>query len=391
MQEELRTYRRRKYLLYVCAFLMDFALGVYLVIAPIMAVRRTESNIVIGSTGVIFLGARILLQFLFGKLSDYIGRKKLILLSLVIFALSALTLLFAVNIPVLLLSFLLAGSSNALFWPILEAWIGDDVQGTKLIRSIGAFNIAFSFGLAIGAVIAGYLEMIAPANAVALALLLAFISFVLVLSRPGHSPRRLQELSSEEDHGVSERRDPVFLKVGWIANLLSWGGVGVIRFLFAKLSTDLGYSPGNFGFMVFCFYFSMCITFVVLRKLHFWQYRLASLLGAQIIGVIGFSLIGLFENEVILCAGLVFFGVTVATTYFSSIYYGLDGHIDKGTKSGMHETCLAIGMAAAVLVGSVLAEHISIHAPYLLVSGSIFIGMIIETSLFVRKRGKRTA
>jgi MFS family permease len=391
MLKELKAYRKRKYLLYLCAFLMDFALGVYLVIAPIMADRLTDNSIVLGSTGLIFLGARIFLQLAFGKLSDFVGRKPLILLSFVVFTAATLMLPVAGGIELLLVSFLLAGASNALLWPILEAWVGDDVHGANLIRSIGAFNMAFSFGLAVGALTAGYLEMIRPIIAVALAVFLTAVSFVLVLSRPSYSPRKLRELSSAEDHGISARRHPIFLKIAWIANFLGWGGVGVMRFLFVELSDSLHFSSGQFGRMLFSFYFSMFVLFVLLRRFHFWQYRLVPLLSAQLVGVIGFSLVGLSGSETVLCVGLSLFGMSLGITYFSSIYYGLDGHVDKGTKSGMHETLLALGMAAPVLVGSTLAEHVSLRAPYFLVSGSILIGMIVETILVLKSGWSRAA
>lgn len=389
MNGELKVYRRFKFLLYVVAFLVDFALGIYLILGPVMAAELTDNNILLGAGGVIFFGSRILLQLFFGRLSDYIGRKKIIILSLVIFSSSFIVLPFTKNIPLLLISYLLAGTSNAMFWPIIEAWIGDDVEGANLIRSIGAFNIAFSLGLAIGALISGYLKVLNITIPVAIALLLTVISLIFILSRPSHSPEKLRKLSSEDDHDISERRDPVFLKIAWVANFINAGGTGALRFLFVELTILYGIGTGFYGVIISCLYFSMSIIFVIMRKAHFWQYRLYPLLISQVIGIIGFSLLGFFKSGYIFCAGLLLFGVAVSTSYFSSIFYGLDGHADKGTKSGLHETFQAMGMVAAVLVGSILAQKLSIRAPYFLVACVIFIGMIIEIFLFAYRKRRR--
>jgi len=391
MTGELERYRKRKYLLYASAFCMDFALGIYLIIAPVGAAKLTDNNLILGSCGVIFLGSRVLLQLLFGKLSDWIGRKGLLMISLAVFAVSLIPLLAAKSISPLLVSFLFAGVGNAIFWPVLQAWIGDDVEGASLIRSLGLFNFAFSLGLAVGAIISGYLEMLSLGAAVALTLVFSFISFVLVLSRPSHSPKKLRELSAADNHGISQRSDSVYLPIARLANFASWAGVGVIRFLFVELTERYDISTGRFGAAVFCFYFGMSVFFLALRKFHFWQYRLAPILAAQAVGIFGFSLLGIFKSEFVFGAGLFLFGCTVATTYFSSLYYGLDGHIDKGMKSGLHETIMALGMIAAVIIGSVLAEKISMRAPYFFVALLVLASMIAELILHVRRRRPRLA
>ena len=370
---------------------MDFALGIYLILAPASAADLTDNNLVIGSCGVIFLSSRVILQLAFGRLSDYVGRKKLIITSLAVFSISLIPLVAASSIPLLLVSFLLAGLGNSLFWPVLQAWIGDDVEGASLIRSLGVYNIAFSLGLAVGALVSGYLQMLSFSAAVSLTLVLIIISFILILSRPAHSSRKLRELSAADNHGISERRDPVFLPIAYAANFASWMGVGVMRFLFVEFAQQRGIPTSRFGAIIFCFYFGMSIFFATLRKFHFWQYRLAPILAAQIIGIFGFSVIGISGSELIFAAGLFLFSCTVATTYFSSLYYGLDGRIDKGTKSGLHETILALGMVAAVIIGSVLAEKISMRAPYFLISALVLTSMIAETILFAKKRRPRHA
>lgn len=72
-------------------------------------------------------------------------------------------------------------------------------------------------------------------------------------------------------------------------------------------------------------------------------------------------------------------GVSAAFTYFSSLYYGLDRHTDKGNKSGWHEGILGLGILLGPLLGGILADsRFGTQSPYLLCAAAIVIAILVE-------------
>ncbi|MGZ2457645.1 TCR/Tet family MFS transporter [Rhizobium anhuiense] len=133
------------------------------------------------------------MQFIFapvlGALSDRIGRRPVLLISLAGAAVNYLFLAFAANLPMLFLGRAIAGLTSANV-SVATAYITDISPEEKRARRFGLFNAMFGLGFIIGPVAGGVLgdywlrlPFMAAAVLNGLNLLLAF--FVLPESRPG--------------------------------------------------------------------------------------------------------------------------------------------------------------------------------------------------------------
>lgn len=102
-----------------------------------------------------------LMQFIFapiwGRLSDRIGRRPIILLSLLGSTLSYLIFAFAQNFPVLFLSRVLAGIGAANI-PTAQAYIADCTTTEHRAKGMGLIGAAFGLGFIFGPAIGGFLS-----------------------------------------------------------------------------------------------------------------------------------------------------------------------------------------------------------------------------------------
>lgn len=102
-----------------------------------------------------------LMQFIFapiwGRLSDRIGRRPIILLSLLGSTLSYLIFAFAQNFPVLFLSRVLAGIGAANI-PTAQAYIADCTTAENRAKGMGLIGAAFGLGFIFGPAIGGFLS-----------------------------------------------------------------------------------------------------------------------------------------------------------------------------------------------------------------------------------------
>jgi len=393
--EDLQAYRRTKHFVYLAALLMDLCFGVFLFVGPVVALRLTDKPGLQGLLGIMLLIARILFNALFGRLSDWLGRKNLLLVSSALMMLVFVGLQRAPNLPAIYAVAFLVGVANSLYWPVIEAWVGEEVSGPALVRDIGSYNVAFSAGLALGPLASALLQRSVSDDAgsllgpILLGLALAVVTLAFILLRPALSHDQLAELRRQRPLAPQTALGRRFLYAGWLANFVAWCGVGVVRFLLQALAVDeLTLSVRTLGLLQTVFYGSWFVGFLTWRTWTRWPYRRGPLLINQVVGAVGLLCIWQARGPVSLGLGLALFGLGVTGPYVASIFYGLDRYWDKGTKSGLHETILAAGMLAGLGAASALAQWVSVALPYLVVAVATVAVVLFQWSYLRGEEGR---
>ena len=141
--------------LYVATYLMEISYGLFLLVASAIGTQVIGRPVLLGLTGTVHVSTRILGNVAFGRLSDRVGRKPLMILACMLFALAFLVLRF-VSTGAVFLAYFLAGAANAIFWPLIEAWFGAGEDGAGLIGFLGAFGATFTLGIATGSLLGGF-------------------------------------------------------------------------------------------------------------------------------------------------------------------------------------------------------------------------------------------
>ena len=116
-----------------------------------------------------------------------------------------------------------------------------------------------------------------------------------------------------------------------------------------------------------------------------WHYRLAPMLIVQLLAALSFFGIWQLQHTLLWIFAFGVIGMSAAFTYFSSLYYGLDRHVDKGNKSGWHEAILGLGILLGPLLGGILADsRFGTQSPYLLCTAAIVISILIEVLIYFK-------
>jgi len=375
--EQLHAHRRTKRLVYLAALLMDLAFGVFLFVGPVVALRLTGEPGLQAVLGLLLLVARVFFNALFGRLSDWLGRKNLLLVSAALMMAVFVGLGRVPNLPALYAVSFLVGVANSLYWPVIEAWVGEEVTGGDLVRDIGSYNVAFSTGLALGPLVSALLQrwLTGPAaggsllGPILFGLVLSAVTFGFILARPALTQEQVAELRRRRPPLPQTALSRRFLLAGWLANFVAWCGVGVVRFLLQALVVgELGLGERTLGLLQAVFYGSWVVGFVGWRCWRGWPYRRGPLLLAQVLAAAGLVTIWLARGAAGVGVGLALFGLGLTGPYAASIFYGLDRYSDKGTKSGLHETVLAAGMLLGLAAAAALAQWVSVSLPYLVVA-----------------------
>jgi len=387
--------RNNKLILYLVPFFMDVAIGMIFISIPLLAIKLGANALTLGGLG--FIGGLfyVLFSLPFGKLSDHLGRKYILLSGCLGYFLSSFALSVSTQLYQLFIFMALVGVAGAMFWPSLEAWIAERGDRESLTKRVSFFNISWCAGAAVGPLMGGMLFQFNYHLPFYLAGFLSLLMAFLILNEPLDDKREgsfaLKETLSKGDPALqgnfpSRKEAFSYLYAAWIANFASYFSIGMIRYLFPKLSIELNIQPFILGILLGVVALSETLVFYVLGKVSFWHYRWLPLFSLQLLGIIGLIFIFLGNSLAIFLLAFILVGAGAGMSYFSSLFYGLNDHRDRGAKSGIHEAVLGGGALFGPLAGGIFAQAYTLRTPYLVAIFVIAAGIVGEALLI---RGTR--
>lgn len=378
----LRFTQMKKYIPYLPALFMDLCIGSALVNTSFYSSHLGLSTTFIGIISAVRAGLFVCFAVPFGRASDRYGRTRLLYISTLLFVIVSLVISRCKSAFSLALVFPLTGIIQALFWPVYEAWIADRHGEGSLQRRIRFFNVSWSIGIMLGTFIPGHLYRLNPLLPFYSTSIVSLCNFVIIWSQNktfgSQSTIRRQEDNSKIYNELTTKEidkppkdvkiNPVHLNIAWIANFSSWFTLGILRSLSPKMAIEIGIKADTFSNLMLLLGISQTFMFFYLgtkssQKLH---YRLFPLLSFQALASLALLLIWKFYNIQIWAVAFFLIGITTGMTYFSSMYYGLHGNLDKGVKSGLHEAILGSGTLLGPLVGGIAADKFGVQSPYFL-------------------------
>lgn len=378
---------------YLPVLLIDFAFSSVLTNTSFYTSYLGLSTTFLGILMAVSTGCFSVLAIPIGRLSDRIERRYILYAACMILGAASIVLSFCRTGGHLMAVFPAFGVSMALFFPAYEAWLAEREGEGELIHRIMLFNLFWSIGMTLGPALSSYLFGDAnPFRPFYLAAVFAILTLVTIwASRISDTdpPVRIDEPESESPE-ILYPSLPVrmtYLHLARCANFVSWFSLGVLRQLAPKLMLEMGIRPAIYGNLMLILGGIQTLAFVVLGTGYStrWHYRFSPILIVQLLSILSFLGVGLLENTVLWAFAFAIVGVSVAFTYFSSLYYGLDRHADKGNKSGWHEAILGVGILLGPFLGGISADSsLGTKSPYLLCAVAIAIGILIEVLILFK-------
>lgn len=356
-------------------------LGIGLII-PVMPTLMNELHISgsgVGYMVAVFAIAQLITSPISGRLVDTAGRKKMIVIGLVIF--SASEFLFAVgqSLPVLFGSRILGGISAAFIMPAVTAFIADITTMETRSKALGLMSAAISTGFIIGPGIGGFLAGIGTRVpfyfAGSLALFAAVFSLIML-----REPERPKAAPGEEVKPGFKR---IFAKQYFIAFviilILSFGLASFESIFSLFVDHKFGFTPTDIAIIITGSGIVGAVAQVLLFD------KLSRMIGEK--RLIFFSLI--------FSAVLVFLA-TFVTTYFAVlavtiiIFVGFDlirpaatSYLSKvagneqGFVGGMNSMFTSIGNIFGPIVGGRLFD-IDVDYPFYFGAAVLLIGVLLN-------------
>ena len=403
-----RKHRPKSQLLtvYLPVLLIDFAFSSIITNTAFYTSYLGLSSTFLGVLKGVMTAFFAVLAIPFGRLSDRIERRYVLYAACLVLAAISIGLPYCRNSTQLMLIFPGIGISMALFWPAYEAWLAEHEGDAQLLQRVMLFNLFWSVGVTVGPAFSSYLyNDTDPFRSFYLAAALSLLTFITIIGNTLQVPRSQKPgasvSSTDADESPLESTETLYppppvrttyLNIARCSNFTSWFLLGVLRRLAPKLTKEMGMPPTTFGNLMLTLGGIQTAAFLALGTGYStrWHYRFGPMLIVQILAIISFLGIWSIQNTLLWTFMFGLIGVSAAFTYFSSLYYGLDRHTDKGNKSGWHEGILGFGILLGPLLGGILADsRFGTQSPYLLCAAAIAAAIVIE--IFVYFTGTKQA
>lgn len=388
---------------FLSAACMDGGFFLIMVAMPFKVLALGGGAVALGLVPAIGAVAYILFAPLAGHWSDRTSRTLLCLVGGLVLVLCAALAWLVKRLDLLLALQVLMGVGKALYWPPVQATLGDLSPGQRRGPVLGRFNLSWSTGKTLGFVAGGVLvaccgylvTYAAGAAAVVAAFLLlprgerlarAHAAVAAGSAPAGAGPQRAaasgRPAAGDDAGDVDPLRLRTFRTMAWLANTAAYGAFGILTHHLPQWFTSQGWDPGRYGWYQGAILASQTVVFVLLAgrlrlawsAWRLWAPQLAATAAVLVVPVApGFV-------PLLLTAPLIGLGCGVA--YHASIFYSLAAPGTRGRYAGIHEGLIgAGGFLPPLVAGLLVGAGLGLAAPYALAAALLAGAVLLQMAL----------
>jgi MFS transporter, DHA1 family, tetracycline resistance protein len=355
-------------ILFFTVFIHLLGFGIIIPLLPYYAERFGASGLTVGLLTTSFSLAQFLFAPLWGRLSDRIGRRPVLLGSLILTGVSYLVFAVATSLPMLFVSRIFAGIAGATL-STAQAYIADTTTPENRTRGMGligaAFGMGFIFGPAMGGVLSRWgfsVPAYAAAGLAAAAFLFALVRLPESLPPEEREAARHRVRASFRD-ALSRPVVGTVLGLFFIATLC-FSGMEAVLALFCE--RFFGWGPHHIGYL---FAYVGVVAAVLQAGMvgalakRFGERALIraglALMGAAFIVAGLVPPVGLF----LVMMGMIAVGSGLITPSLSSLVSVATPADEQGRILGVYQSLGSLGRAVGPFLGGLLYDVVSPGAP----------------------------
>lgn len=374
-------------------FLIFTGVGLVIPVMPLLMEDMHFNGAIMGMMLSVFSITQLLASPIMGYLSDKLGRKKMIVLGMLLFAISEFIFGFANDKYIFYLSRGLGGVAAALLMPAVTAFVADMTTIEQRPKAMGYVSAAISGGFIIGPGIGGVLASLGHRVPFFAAGIIAIIGCLLtqsILIEPQHN---LQAKNTSQKTNAKEIVREFLSKPGvlfiFIIIFISSFGLQAFESIYTIMTTIIfGFNPAQIAVIitvsgVLALFFQLFLFDHIIRKIsEIGLIQITFFVSAIFIFIIAFtknSTIFVIATFVVFLAFDLF--RPAVTTYLSKI-----AGENQGTINGLNSTFTSFGNIIGPVASGALFD-LNQHFPYYISASILFITGIL--SLFIRKSQSR--
>lgn len=232
-------------------FIIFLGIGLVIPVTPSIMNELNISGTIVGYMVAAFAITQLFFSPIAGRWVDQFGRKKMIIIGLLIFSISEFLFGMGKTIEVLFISRMLGGISAAFIMPAVTAFIADVTTVDTRAKALGYMSAAISTGFIVGPGVGGFLAEYGPRipffSAAGLAIFAAILS-ITVLPEPERNQDNIEEKGQKP--GFKRVFAPMYF-ISFMVILISQFGLSAFESLFSLFTNHkFGFTPKDIAIMI---------------------------------------------------------------------------------------------------------------------------------------------
>jgi MFS transporter, DHA1 family, multidrug resistance protein len=355
-------------LLLLNLFIAFLGIGLVIPVTPTIMNELNLSGSVVGYLVAAFAIMQLMVSPIAGRWADQFGRKRMIVIGLLIFSFSELLFGLGQHVSILFLSRILGGISASFLMPAVTAFIADITTLRTRPKALGYMSAAISTGFIIGPGIGGFLAEIGtrvPFFCAAGFALFAMILSIITLKEPERNQESAALPAADQKKGWRRIFMPMYF-IAFMIILISSFGLAAFESLFSLFADHkFGFTPKDIAIMITGGALIGAIFQVGLfDRLTRWFGEIRLIRYCLVLSTALVFLMTVVESYsmILLVTWTVFIGFDLMrpalTTYLSSIAGN-----EQGFVGGMNSMFTSIGNVFGPIIGGILFD-IDLNYPF---------------------------
>jgi multidrug resistance protein len=374
-------------IVFVTVFIDLLGFGIIIPLLPFYAETFGATALTVGLLSASFSLMQFIFAPIWGRLSDRIGRRPIILLGLFGSFLSYLIFGLAQSLSVLFIARIAAGIAGANI-PTAQAFIADTTTPENRAKGMGLVGAAFGLGFIFGPAVGGFLSQwgyAAPAffaSALSLANFCAAL-FLLPESRTA-AARRADAASAPQGRIDALRRAlarphlPTLLLVYFIV-IVAFSGFEATFALFSE--RRFGFTAATIGYMFAFVGFVLAIvqgTLVGRAARRLTERRVVPMAILLLAAGLGFIAVSRTVFFLTAASGLIAVGMGFNNPSLVSLISRLSGRDEQGGVLGVSQSLASLARVLGPAWGGFVFDRFGISIPFLLASALMFLAFVLS-------------
>lgn len=365
--------------IFLTVFIDLVGFGIIIPLSPFLAQKFGANAFQVGLLMAVYSAAQFLFSPIWGQISDRIGRRPVILISLLGAAIAHLFFGFATELWILFVARIFAGVFGANISTAM-AFIADVTDEKSRSKGMGIVGAAFGLGFVLGPAIGGFLARFgfaAPALAASAICFLNFVMAYFVL------PESLKTSNKAEANKLSkkisrfgrikkhfENKNVAFLLLSAFLISFSLSNMEASLFLFVEDRFGWGLEKASFGFAYVGIMMAFTQGYLIRKALPRFGENKLMIIGSILFGL-GMGIVGLSKEVYVVAIGMT--ALALGSGLFNPSVQGkvslLSRPDEQGEVMGVMQSLSALARILGPPLGGFLYDSVGISSPFLFASG----------------------
>ena len=354
-------------LLFLIPFFFECITSYFSLSIPYLVMDLGGNQAQIGVISTIFVVAQLPIFFIIGKLVNKFGKFPMIYCGAAIITAFILFTGYSPKLYILTVLASLGFLGHAIFYPSLQALMGDYSSNENRPRNVGIYNMGWCFGSAFVGVSRSYIvEIFNSINSLLYAgFICGIICIILVTVNYFMLKNKAKQVAGEEIEEPTPHNNNIYLLIGRLGLFVGFLSHGAYNYILPKLLREKGWSDPIILQVTGMFLIGQAVGVILCAFWKFWRERIYPQVLANIVFLVSALIVVLLiqtdlfktivtKENILLCILFLMCGFSMAVCYTMALFHAVSSDKKERPKNtGFHEGIVAGGIVVACLIGSV--------------------------------------